>query len=295
MRASADSRCTTPRYASRGALHLTDTRDQAAENAVQAWLQLAREHPNIRDVALIADASNQEIDRLNARAQHLRLQHGELGQHETPLPHLHYGIREGDLITFTRQHRPPRQPRVENGTRGEITALHSNGGATIALDGSDRRIALAAEDLDSLRLAYAQHVYRQQGATVERSIILTGGWQTSKETAYVEATRARQRTDWYIARDDLGQDGQDPQRITRLADCMRNSRRQTPSLTYHEPRDFGWAPFDISCNRSPGSTKHQSATSPTAPSALNADRYELPIGQPPIRRAERAGRLLGFE
>jgi conjugative relaxase-like TrwC/TraI family protein len=229
-------------YASRGALHLADTRDQAAENAVQAWLQLAREHPDIRDVALIADASNQEIDRLNARAQHLRLQHGELGPHETPLPHLHYGIREGDLITFTRQHRPPHQPRVENGTRGEITRLHPNGGATIALDGSDRRIALAAEDLDALRLAYAQHVYRQQGATVERSIVLTGSWQTSKETAYVEATRARQRTDWYIARDDLGQDGHDPQRTTRLAERMRNSRRQTPSIAHQEPYTPDWDP-----------------------------------------------------
>ena len=40
--------------------------------------------------------------------------------------------------------------------------------------------------------AYAQHVYRQQGATVDRSVVVTGGWQTSKESAYVEATRARE-------------------------------------------------------------------------------------------------------
>jgi ATP-dependent exoDNAse (exonuclease V) alpha subunit len=193
-------------------------------------------------VALIADASNQEIDRLNARAQHLRAQRGELGQHETPLPHVHYDIREGDLIAFTRQHRPAGKARVENGTRGEIAALHPNGSATITLDGSNRRIALPAEDLDALRLAYARHVYRQQGATVERSIVLTGGWQTSKETAYVEATRARQRTDWYIARDDLGQDGQDPQRITRLAERMRGRRRTT------RPRDSSprlWPPSAV--------------------------------------------------
>jgi hypothetical protein len=126
---------------------------------------------------------------------------------------------------------------------GGPRGLHPNGSATITLDGSNRRIALPADDLDALGLAYAQHVYRQQGATVERSIVLTGGWQTSKETAYVEATRARQRTDWYIARDDLGQDGQDPQRITRLAERMRSSRRQTPSLTYQEPSDFGLEPF----------------------------------------------------
>jgi hypothetical protein len=44
--------------------------------------------------------------------------------------------------------------------------------------------------------------------------VLTGGWQTSKETAYVEATRARHGTDWYIARDELGDEGQDPTRST---------------------------------------------------------------------------------
>ncbi len=223
-------------YLTRGQLHLTDTRDQAAENAVQAWGTLTHEHQDIRQVALIADGSNQEIDRLNARAQHLRSQRGELGHQEIPLPDIHYGIRQGDLITFTRQHRQPGQPRVENGTRGEITTITLHA-VTIALDGSDRHIHLQHPDLDALRLAYAQHVYRQQGATVERSIILTGGWQTSQETTYVEATRARHGTDWYIARDQLGEEGTDINRIHQLATNMRNSRQQTPSLKYRELLD----------------------------------------------------------
>ena len=109
---------------------------------------------------------------------------------------------------------------------------------TVTLDGSQRKVQLAGEHLDSLRLAYAQHVYRQQGATVERSVVLTGGWQTSKETAYVEATRARHGTDWFIARDDLGNEGQDAARITRLAQKMCNSRAQTPSLAHPERPDL---------------------------------------------------------
>jgi ATP-dependent exoDNAse (exonuclease V) alpha subunit len=227
-------------YASRGQLHLSDTRDQAAEQAVRTWATLT-EGRDVREVALIADAANTEVDRLNARAQHLRAERGELGNHEIPLPGVHYGLREGDLIAFTTQHRPRGQPRVENGTRGQVSAIHEQG-VTITIDGSQRRVQLAGEDLDSLRLAYAQHVYRQQGATVERSIVLTGGWQTSKETAYVEATRARHGTTWFIARDDLGVEGQDAARITRLAQKMCNSRAQTPSLAYPEPPDPGWAP-----------------------------------------------------
>jgi ATP-dependent exoDNAse (exonuclease V) alpha subunit len=216
-------------YASRGQLHLSDTREQAAERAVQAWAALA-EGRDIREVALIADAANTEIDRLNARAQHLRAERGELGEHEIPLPGVHYGLREGDLIAFTAQHYPAGQHRVENGTRGQVSTINERG-VTVTLDGSQRRVQLTGEHLDSLRLAYAQHVYRQQGATVERSVVLTGGWQTSKETAYVEATRARHGTSWFVAREDLGEEGQDAKRITSLAQKMCNSRAQTPSAT----------------------------------------------------------------
>jgi conjugative relaxase-like TrwC/TraI family protein len=228
-------------YQAKGQLHLADTRDEAAENAVQAWAQLTKE-VGIRDVALIADASNMEIDRLNARAQHLRAQRGELGIHDIPLSTVHYGLRQGDHIAFINQHRPPGQPRVENGTRGEITRIGKDGALSLELDGSNRLVQLAGEDVESLRLAYAQHVYRQQGATIDRAIVLTGGWQTSKETAYVQATRARKGTNWYLARDQLGQEGQDPDRITRLAQRMTHTRAHTPSLAHRETHDRGWSP-----------------------------------------------------
>jgi ATP-dependent exoDNAse (exonuclease V) alpha subunit len=228
-------------YQARGQLHLADTRDQAAENAVQAWAQLTDE-VGIGKVALIADASNREIDRLNARAQHLRAQRGELGLDELPLSTVHYGLRQGDHVTFIAQHRPPGQPRVENGTRGEVTNIDQDGTLALTLDGSDRIVRLAGEDMESLRLAYAQHVYRQQGATVDRAIVLTGSWQTSKESAYVQATRARKGTDWYLARDQLGIEGQDPDRITRLAERMTRSRARTPSVIHREIPGPSWDP-----------------------------------------------------
>jgi ATP-dependent exoDNAse (exonuclease V) alpha subunit len=186
----------------------------------------------IDKVALIADSSNKEIDRLNARAQHLRAQRGELGQHELPLDSVNYWLREGDHVAFIAQHRPPRQARVENGTRGQITRIDHDGTLQLTIDGSGRQLRIGPDDAELLRLAYAQHVYCQQGATVDRSIVLTGGWQTSRETAYVQASRARKGTDWYIARDQLGTDGQDPDRIEQLARHMINSRLHAPSVAY---------------------------------------------------------------
>jgi hypothetical protein len=131
---------------------------------------------------------------------------------------VHYGLREGDRVAFIRQHRTADESRVENGSRGEVTHIDERDGVVVTLDGSARQVKLASEDIDALRLGYAPHLYRQQGATVERSIVLTGGWQTSKESSYVQASRAREGTDWHLAREELGTEGTDLDRIERLAE-----------------------------------------------------------------------------
>jgi ATP-dependent exoDNAse (exonuclease V) alpha subunit len=74
-------------YFNRAQLHFSNTRDESGEAAIQRWMTLAEEH-GIRQVALIADASNTEIDRLNARAQHLR-EAGRLRPFSAPRPRGH--------------------------------------------------------------------------------------------------------------------------------------------------------------------------------------------------------------
>ncbi|MFI4990557.1 MAG: ATP-dependent RecD-like DNA helicase [Solirubrobacterales bacterium] len=223
-------------YHSRGRLHMADTRDEALEYAVQSWAALTEEHP-IEQFALISDASNQEIHRLNARAQHYRAERGELGELEVEVPGVHYGLREGDRVALIEQHRQPGRPRIENGERGEVLGLSKMGELRVRFDVTGRRRTFASEELAKLRLGYAHHIHRAQGATVTRTLVLTGGWQTSKEPAYVEASRARGGTDWFVSREDLGVEGHDAERIKRLAHGMRQSRAQMPSLAYSEIAD----------------------------------------------------------
>jgi conjugative relaxase-like TrwC/TraI family protein len=223
-------------YHARGQLHMADTRDQAVEHAVQSWAKLTENHP-IGEVALISDASNQEIHRLNARAQHYRAQRGELGELEVEVPGVHYGIRQGDRIAMIEQHHEPRAERIENGSQGEILHITPAGEALIEFDVTGRQRTLAGDDLARVRLGYAQHIHRAQGATVTRTLVITGGWQTSKEPAYVEATRARNGTTWFVNREDLGTEGHDTDRIQRLAQNMRRSHAQTPSLAHPELPD----------------------------------------------------------
>jgi len=228
-------------YHARGQLHMTDTRDQAVEHAVQSWAKLTETH-DPSEVALISDASNQEIHRLNARAQHYRAQRGELGELEVEVPGVHYGIRQGDRVAMIEQHYEPGVERIENGSQGEVLDITPAGEALIEFDVTGRQRTLAGDDLARVRLGYAHHIHRAQGATVTRTLVVTGGWQTSKEPAYVEASRARQGTSWFVNRDDLGVEGHDTDRIQRLATNMRRSHAQTPSLAHPELPDPEWGP-----------------------------------------------------
>jgi len=223
-------------YHARGQLHMADTRDQAVEHAVQSWAKLTENHP-IGEVALISDASNQEIHRLNARAQHYRAQRGELGELEVEVPGVHYGIRQGDRVAMIEQHHEPGVERIENGSQGEVLDITPAGEALIEFDVTGRQRTLASDDLGRVRLGYAHHIHRAQGATVTQTLVVTGGWQTSKEPAYVEASRARNGTTWFVNREDLGVEGHDTDRIQRLAQNMRRSHAQTPSLAHPELPD----------------------------------------------------------
>ena len=167
---------------------------------------------------------------MNARAQHLRAQRGELGEQELELKDVAYGLREHDRVAFIGQHYPPGERRVENGTRGTIQNIDTDKHQADILIDKGRSVSVQGDDLDQLRLSYAQHLYRQQGATVDRSIVVTGGWQTSREGAYVQASRAREGTDRHVARDDLGAEGQDAERVSRLVQMMRASRGQVASI-----------------------------------------------------------------
>jgi conjugative relaxase-like TrwC/TraI family protein len=231
-------------YLANGRVHIADTRDQAVERAVDAWAKLTETYA-IGEVALISDASNKEIARLNARAQHFRAERGELGALEVDVPGVHYGIREGDRIAMIDQHYEPGEQRIENGSQGDVLDVSPVGAVLIEFDVTGQRRTLFGEDLSRLRLGYAQHIHRAQGATVTRSLVVTGGWQTSKEPAYVEASRARAGTDWFVNREELGEEGQDTDRIERFAESMRRSRRQTPSLEHRELPDSDLGPgFD---------------------------------------------------
>jgi len=217
-------------YRGHGRLHISDTREQTAERMVADWDHARKEHPGERTV-MLSDASNVELDRINALAQERRAQAGELGAQSVELPDRNYGLSPGDEVIFTSAFHQPGQSRVENGTLGTVTEVAGESRLSIETKGSrEREVQVDAKEFSELRLAYAQHVYKAQGRTVDRAFVLTGGWQTDRERAYVALSRAQERTDIYVSREDLGEKGMDAGAIERLGEAMAQSHAREPSI-----------------------------------------------------------------
>jgi ATP-dependent exoDNAse (exonuclease V) alpha subunit len=249
-------------------LHIADTREQAAERMVADWAQARENNPGERTV-MLTDASNQELEQINALAQEHRAQAGELGEERVELPDRPYGLATGDEVIFTAALNQPGEPRVENGTLGTVTSIGRESGTrgternsgresgppdrsggeesstfgtarsggeehhlTVKTQGAhEREVEVNTSEFTDLRLSYAQHVYKAQGLTVNHAFVLTGGWQTDRERAYVAVSRAQERTDIYVSHEDLGEQGMEAGAIERLGEAMSESHAQHPSIS----------------------------------------------------------------
>jgi conjugative relaxase-like TrwC/TraI family protein len=218
-------------YQAHERLHIADTRAQAAEKMVADWNEQRLQNPEGRTV-MLTDSSNEELDRLNTQAQEYRDLQGELGNDRAQLPDGPYSLAAGDQVIFTRPHfQPGGQARVENGTLGTITDIQDQNNLKIDTHGAnEREVKVDTREFNDMRLGYAQHVYKAQGLTANNALTLIGGWQTDRERAYVALTRAREQTNIYVSREDLGTQGIPAEAIERLAEKMQQSNVQEASI-----------------------------------------------------------------
>jgi len=119
--------------------------------------------------------------------------------------------------------RPEHEPLGRPGRPGRVTIS--------TREREPREVEVDTENFSDLSLAYAVHVHKAQGLTTETSGIMIGGWQTDRERAYVAVSRAREQTQIYLSREDLGEQGMDPGAIERLSERIAQSRAQQASIT----------------------------------------------------------------
>ncbi len=219
-------------YQSRDRLHISDTRAEAAEAMVENWDRTRKGLPDGRAV-MVTDASNLERDQMNAMAQERRMAAGELGAQQVELPEKPYGLRAGDEVIFSAKFPVPGEERIKNGVTGTvIDARERKHEVTIRTNEKEpREVEVDTNTFSDLSLSYAVHVNKGQGITAETSGVLIGGWQTDKQHSYVTLTRAREETQIYVSREDLGEMGLDVGAVERLGEKMKRSRAQQATIT----------------------------------------------------------------
>lgn len=232
------------------ALKLYETRAEAMGGMIQEWDRWRREYEP-GGSALIVHGPNSDVDLVNELAQQKRLQAGELGEQTIRAVDRDYLLRPGDVVavrnaayTFQAPPGQARPKRVENGQLAIVESVHPERDTLMLLvrePGSEPRLVeidqarlrlehAAGKRAADVRLNYAMHSFPAQGATLRSTATLAGHWSQAKRETYVGDTRAIYRHSVHVAREDLGVDGSDQDRIDRYAQRISENRQRQASI-----------------------------------------------------------------
>jgi conjugative relaxase-like TrwC/TraI family protein len=232
-------------YGDHGRLH-GGTSGQMERAAINRWAQQRAEG---RSVLLMAP-TNETVERLNQRAQHHRICHGELnptGPHATAGV---YEVFEGDEIATRRNDRglvTDRGEMVRNRATWTITTIHPDGAITAT--GKHGTIQLPAAYVgEHVELAYATTGMGAQGRTVDAAITVLDG-PTDVRNLYVPMTRGRETNEAFITvtgeqtavdvfAQCLGLDWIDQPAHTRQAELNNENTHRPGLLDSHQLRDL---------------------------------------------------------
>ena len=196
-------------YIEQGQVHVARTHQRAVQEVAERYLQ-HREQVGA-DRVLVLASTNQRVRDLNEAIRERLVQRGDIeaGREYQAIRELGEDPRTGELRTTTERMRLAEGDRViysgsndysRDVRRGDmgIVVRADEHGVAVRLD-RDGRIVELDPTQDDVRHGYAITTHRAQGATVDRCIVYTGV-DTSREMAYVQASRARDATEWVLTR-----------------------------------------------------------------------------------------------
>ena len=206
-------------------MHLHPDQQRAEDQALDA---AHADRTRGKTTIVIAQTSNEHLDELNARAQAIRRQHGQLGGESMPVPGRPYELQSGDHIQLRRTIRHE-QGQLRNGTTAVIAHADPRSG-TLDLrlaDGTEPRLPERDIAEADVRLAYVQHPFPAQGHTTDTAHLIVAGTST-REGTYVALTRARHETHIYSA--DTPDRSAELDRLQDLADRISRTEPELASI-----------------------------------------------------------------
>jgi hypothetical protein len=226
-------------YAERGLVVFAGEQRRAEDGALEA---AQADRAVGRRTLVVAECSNEQLDGLNARAQAIRIQEGELGPASIPLAGRPYALHGGDMFMVRSGVHHPSLGAVRNGTGGDVLSVDAGlGQVTVRLtDGREGTFDRSLLDAAATRLAYVSHPFLAQGQTTDTTHVIATRLSTA-EGSYVGLTRARSRTHVYAATDELDLQPADARekQLAALAERLGRSVPEMPSIRVplaHEQR-----------------------------------------------------------
>lgn len=237
--ADGDARGALSQYALAERLHVLPDKATAEQRLISDWQD--QRTSDLKETIILA-GTRESVERLNNLAQATRLKLGELkssGAVKSQGQLLHIG----DRVMFTENNRAL---GIVNGDMGTIEKTSRRGllgkaSIQVRVDrtsstgrGKSKPIRVTAELGPKLKvqLGYAMTVHKAQGATVDKSFVLAGGWMQDRELAYVQMSRSRDETRIYASDADAGED------LANLAQSMSHSKaKKIAHETQEHPRE----------------------------------------------------------
>ncbi|MDQ6807473.1 MAG: relaxase domain-containing protein [Actinomycetota bacterium] len=226
----------------RGNVTAVSNADALRDHAVERYLADVADH-DFGQVLLMARTHEVRRD-LNDRVREHRRAAGELGERELTVADRAFA--EGDRVIALRNNSTL---NVENGVQGTVTRVREELSLDVTLD-DGRQGTLPSSYLQAGHVdhAYAQTVYKAQGATVEHAHFL-GSEDVYREEGYTGLTRSREESHFYLLSSNeertLPGLARDDERVERVLASMSDSHaREYATRLAERIQAAGQAPDD---------------------------------------------------
>jgi ATP-dependent exoDNAse (exonuclease V) alpha subunit len=214
-------------YARRGFVHVAKSKQHAMKELVQAYARSGLTHVKEK---LILAGTNEEVAQLNKMVQTAR-------RHLLGSASIRVGtsvIHENDQVLFRKNQQMTGRLRPFRG-REDVAVKNGSFGTVLKIDRlrmqihvrlfNGKVVHVKLREYKSLELGYAATVHRAQGSTVDACYVLTGSHMTHRQSAYVEASRARSNTHFFLSEEDAGE------KLSKLTKAMSEDRSKSLAVS----------------------------------------------------------------
>lgn len=242
-------------FAQKGAIHWSQTTDQAAEALQRRYAGDIAAEPDRK--RFIFAYTNEQVDVLNRFAREVHRQRGALAEdHSLATARGTAPFAVGDRVQFTDNawSRKDKEAGLVNGAVGTVLAIdtrHAKPRMTVELDAAKgeegRRVSFIvgtdrkAGEFDAIRHGYAGTIYKGQGRTLDQTYVFHSHyWREA--SSYVALTRHRDSVAIFVAHDtaaDLDrlarQMGRDETKRAAISFIVDDERERAQAVGYDAP------------------------------------------------------------